>query len=125
MNPPSPRLSVATMGIVPNDGTTTGAQAATLASYARRQIKPRITKRWSTLYIYVFADEKSAEYFSRYMKKRKGRALTNDDFAQLQALWSSVLVRYTYTTFRGKRVERILYPSKNPGSWWNERASSN
>jgi len=120
---PSPRLSIATMGIVPNDGTATGVQAASLASYARRQIKPRITKRWSTLYIYVFADQESAEYFSRYMKKRKGRALTNDDFTHLQALWSSVLARYTYTTYKGKRVERILYPSKNPGGWWNEKAS--
>jgi len=121
--PPNPRLSVSTMAIIPTGNVATGAQAASLASFARRQLPSRITKRWSTLYIYVFADRETAEYFARYMRRRKGRALTNDDYTHLQSMWNSVLVRYTYTTYKGKRVERILYPSKNPSGWWNEPAT--
>lgn len=117
--PPNPRLSVATMAIVPTDGTSSGPQAAALAAYTRRQYQGR-TKQWRSLYIYVFSDNDSAEYFAAYMKRRKGAALTDSDYSYLSNLWGSVLTRYEYTTYKGKRVERALYPSKNPGNWWSE-----
>lgn len=120
---PNPRQSIATMAILPNDGTATGAQAASLAAFSRRQYKARLTKRWSTLYIYVFSDKESADYFARYMKRRKGRTLMDEDYTYLSALWSSVLARYTYTTYKGQRVERILYPSKDPNGWWTGRSA--
>lgn len=121
--PPNPRLSVATMAIVPTDGTATGPQAAALASYTRRQFKGN-TKQWRSLYIYVFSDAQSAQYFAEYMKRRKGAALAASDFSYLSNLWGSVLTRYEYTTYKGKRVERALYPSKNPNGWWDQRATS-
>ena len=121
--PPNPRLSVATMAIVPTDGTATGPQAAALAAYTRRQFKGN-TKQWSSLYIYVFSDAQSAQYFAEYMKRRKGATLAASDYSYLSNLWGSVLTRYEYTTYKGKRVERALYPSKNPNGWWNQRATS-
>ena len=120
--PPNPRRAIGTMAIVPTDGTSSGPQAAALAAYTRRLYKGR-TKQWTSLYIYVFSDTQSAEYFAAYMKRRRGAALTESDYSYLSTMWNSVLARYEYTTYNGKRVERALYPSKNPGGWWNERAS--
>ena len=120
--PPNPRRSIGTMAIVPTDGTSSGPQAAALAAYTRRQYKGR-TKQWTSLYIYVFADTQSAEYFASYMKRRKGATLAESDYLYLSNLWGSVLTRYEYTTYKGKRVERALYPFRNPTGWWNEKAT--
>lgn len=115
--PPNPKLSVATMAIVPTDNTTSGPMAASYAAYVRRQYSAQ-AKNWSTLYIYVFSDAQSAQYFANLMKRRRGAALTESDMSSLSTLWSSTLARYEYSTERGKRVERVQYPSKNPSGWW-------
>ena len=115
--PPNPKLSVATMAIVPTEATSSGPQAAALAAYTRRQYT-RI-KSWNTIYIYVFSDAKSAQYFAEYQIRRKGAPLTDTDLSTLQNLWSSCLARYEYTPAR--RIERVLYPSRNPGGWWYDR----
>lgn len=118
--PPNPKISVATMAIVPNEATTSGPQAAALAAYTRRQYSSRM-KLWSSFYIYVFSDEKSAQYFAEYQKRRNGAPLREADFTFLGNLWNSCLARYEYSLSGGKRVERVLYPSKNPGGWWYGR----
>jgi hypothetical protein len=116
--PPNPRLSVGTMAILPTEANTSGPQAAALAAYTRRQYSSRV-KSWDTLYIYVFSDAKSASYFADYQKRRKGAALNTSDYSFLANLWSSCLARYEYSASSGgKRVERVLYPSKNPSGWW-------
>ena len=119
--PPNPRQSVATMAIVPTDSGLSGTQAAALAAYTRRQYKGN-TKKWSSFYIYVFSDAQSAQYFADYMKSRKGAPLSTSDYSYLSSLWGSVLTRYEYSTSNGKRVEKAVYPSKNPSGWWNERS---
>ena len=119
--PPNPKISVATMAIVPTEDTTSGPQAAALAAYTRRQYSASM-RSWSTLYIYVFSDAKSAQYFADYQKRRRGAPLEQSDYSQLTNLWSSCLARYEYSaTSGGKRIERVLYPSKSPGGWWYSR----
>jgi hypothetical protein len=119
--PPNPKLSVATMAIVPTDAATSGPGAAALAAYTRRQYTARIDS-WNTLYIYVFSDAQSAQYFADYQKHRKGAPLGPSDYSYLANLWGSCLARYEYSTAGGgKHVERVLYPSKNPSGWWYSR----
>lgn len=119
--PPNPRISVATMAIVPTEDGTSGPQAAALAAYTRRQYTAHL-KSWSTLYVYVFSDQKSAEYFAEYQKRRRGAPLAHSDYSQLSNLWTTCLARYEYSAAGGgKRVERVLYPSKNPNGWWYSR----
>ena len=119
--PPNPKLSVATMAIVPTEESTSGPQAAALAAYTRRQYTASVGS-WGTFYIYVFSDAKSAQYFADYQKRRRGAPLDQSDYSQLTNLWSSCLARYEYSaTGGGRRIERVLYPSKNPGSWWYSR----
>jgi hypothetical protein len=112
--PPNIRQSIATMAIVPNDNQVSGGQAASYAAYVRRQL-PGEGKRWNTIYIYVFADEKTAETFANFMRQRRGAPLSGSDYAALSNLWSSTLARYEYSR-NGK--EKVLYPSKNPSGWW-------
>jgi hypothetical protein len=113
--PPNPRLSVGTMAIVPTDGNASGPQAASYAASVRRQFGGQV-KRWNTIYIYVFSDEKTAAAFADFMRQRRGAALSGGDYATLSSLWSSTLARYEYSPRSGK--ERALYPSKNPSNWW-------
>ena len=118
--PPDPRQSIATMAIVPTQPGVSGATAASYASYVRRQYAGQ-AKKWSTIYIYVFSDAQSAQTFANVMKRRRGVSLSSSDYSALANLWSSVLVRYEYSSRGGKGVERILYPSKNPSGWWYGR----
>lgn len=115
--PPNPRTSIGTLAIVPTDRNASGPMAASYAAYARRQYASQ-NNRWTTLYIYVFSDDNSAQQFAEIMKKRRGVALSSEDMAGLTSLWSSTIARYEYTAVNGRRVERVLYPSKNPSGWW-------
>jgi hypothetical protein len=115
---PNPKISVATMAIVPTDTSTSGPGAAALAAYTRRQYSTRI-KLWNTIYIYVFSDAQSAQYFADYQRRRKGAPLGGSDYAYLANLWGTCLARYEYSSGRGgKHIERVLYPAKNPSGWW-------
>lgn len=118
--PPNPKLSVATMAIVPTESGTSGPQAAALAAYTRRQYTARV-KNWDTLYIYVFSDAQSAQSFADFQMKRKGAALGEGDFGSLTTIWSTCLARYEYSNTGSKKIERVLYPSRNPGGWWYGR----
>lgn len=118
--PPNPRLSVATMAIIPTQSGVSGAMAASYAAYARRQYGGQ-AKNWNTLYIYVFSDAQSAQAFAKVMRRRRGATLTDSDYSSLSSLWSSALVRYEYSTRGGRNAERVLYPSKNPSGWWYGR----
>jgi hypothetical protein len=115
--PPNPRVSVGTLAIVPTDKNASGPMAASYAAYARRQYASQ-NNRWTTLYIYVFSDDKSAQDFAEVMKKRRGVALSSDDMSRLSSLWGAAIARYEYSAVNGRRVERVLYPSKNPSGWW-------
>lgn len=110
--PPNPKMATATMAIVPTDSNASGPQAASYAAYVRRQFGT--TSSWKTIYIYVFSDEKAADAFGEYMRKRRGAPLSTSDYATLSNLWGSTLARYEYSS--GK--ERVVYPSKNPSGWW-------
>ncbi len=115
--PPNPRVSVGTLAIVPTDKSASGPMAASYAAYARRQYASQ-NSRWTTLYIYVFSDDTSAQQFAEVMKKRRGVALSSEDMSGLSSLWGSAIARYEYSAVNGRRVERVVYPSKNPGGWW-------
>lgn len=116
--PPNPKISVATMAIVPTEANSSGPQAAALAAYTRRQYTDH-SRAWSKFYVYVFSDAQSGQYFADYQIKRKGAPLDESDFSFLANLWSNCLARYEYTP--GKKTERVLYPSKNPSGWWYQR----
>jgi hypothetical protein len=116
--PPNPKISVATMAIVPTEANSSGPQAAALAAYTRRQYS-NSSKSWSKFYVYVFSDAQSGQFFADYQIKRKGAPLEDSDFSFLANLWSSCLARYEYTP--GKGVERVVYPSKSPSGWWYQR----
>ena len=115
--PPSPRQSVATIAIVTTDKNASGPMAASYAAYVRRQYASQ-SSRWSTVYIYVFSDEKSAQSFSDVMKRRRGAPLSSSDLSSLTSVWGGALARYEYSSSGGRGVERVLYPSKNPSGWW-------
>jgi hypothetical protein len=107
------------MAIIPTEPGTSGPRGAALAAYTRRLYRARL-KSWNTLYIYVFADEYTAQSFADYQKRRKGAPLDDDDYSYLSTLWGSCLTRYEY--WPAKHVERVLYPSKNPSGWWYARS---
>lgn len=115
--PPNPRTSVATIAIVTNDKNASGPMAASYAAYVRRQYASQ-NNRWTTLYIYVFSSDQGAQEFAKIMRQRRGAALSSNDMSSHTTLWSSAVARYEYSAVNGKRVERVLYPSKNPSGWW-------
>ena len=114
---PNSRSPEGIMAIVPAKYYATESRAASLAAFQLRRYSKQRLQRWRRLYIFVFKDAETAEFFNRYQTKRKNAPLQNADYIKLQTVWPSTLVRYEY---RNKK-EYVLYPSKNPRGWWKAK----
>jgi hypothetical protein len=112
---PNPRYSNGTMGIVLNSKPPSVPEAAALALYIRQQMMRN--KKWSVLFIYVFADRATGVTFRRYQSQRKSAPLDTADFEALAAIWPKTLVRYEFK----QGAEGYLIPSQNPNGWWRGR----
>jgi hypothetical protein len=103
--PPYPSVSWPTMAIVPTRPVSP-AQAAQIASFARKQISPSNAKRWKGLNIHVFSNMKAAQTFKAYQDKLWGRPLKNADYARLAPLWPKALAFYKYS----QGQEKVIIP---------------
>jgi hypothetical protein len=112
---PYPNVAWATMAIVPTKTNLSTTAAAALAAFARQQVVG--ASRWQGFYIYVFADQQSADIFKQNQDKRRGQPLTSQDFTDMKALWPKTLAVYEYS----KGQEAVRYPRSNPNSWWQAR----
>ena len=113
---PNPRVEWGTMGIVPASSDVGPTQAASLAAFTVRQYSKSQMQQWKRFYIFVFKDQETGRTFRTYMNERKGAPLRQSDYEALSGLgvWHQTLVRYEYRN----QQEKVLYPQKNPGSWW-------
>ena len=111
---PNPNITVGTMAIVPTTPNISTSQAASLASFTRSQFTQ--SKRWNTLYIYVFRDQQSAKQFADYQRPRRGAPLSNSDYRNLTTLWGSALSCYEYNN----GSDHVYTPADNPTGWWTE-----
>lgn len=118
---PNPHSEWGTMAIVPDNANLGPTQAAALAAFALRQYSKSQMQQWKRFYIFVFKDRTTARTFSDYVNSHKGAPLLNNDYEALYSLgvWPNALVRYEYRNQR----ERVLYPYKNPGSWWLDKSA--